>query len=413
MSALDLFASAMGAFLLIAVIAFPHYKKEIPDLRSKISTLKAESMEKSKQIEQQAAKIKELEKKLEASQTQVAQLQQEISELKAESAEKSKQIVQQVEKIEKLEKKLEASQTQVAQLQQEISKIKAESAEKSKQIKQQVAQIEKLEKQLEASQAQVALLRSVEKNERIVQQVAQIEELEKQLEASQAQIVLLEQEDNKLEKNAKFQLPHVDIVIVLDTTGSMGSVIKSLKQELANMAAILGQLAPSAAIGIIGFNDIQQTPAEYTIFPLQKIAVGDGSVERLERKLESVKAGDASGDNPDRPENLHGGFKLATQAQWRASSKVQIIIVVTDALPHPGTEGDIFTAAGDFAADTKKSVTTVNVGSQNWLMRFFNIRRDNDNEEFMKELAVAGGGRYVETQSSLVAPILLGLLANS
>lgn len=201
------------------------------------------------------------------------------------------------------------------------------------------------------------------------------------------------------------QLPNVDIVIALDTTGSMGEVIESLKQEIRDLVAVLEQLAPSVAVGVVGFNDIRQTPTTHVIFPLQVITAGNGSVTRLENELALVKAGGAAGVNNDAPENLAGGFALATESQWRTHSKVQMIIAVTDVLPHSGSENNLLAMARSFAADPKRSVTAVNVGNM--------IERPDYHAEvkkFMKQLADAGGGHYVETQSSLVAPILLGLL---
>ena len=299
MSALDLFAAAMGAFVLIAVIALPYYKKEIPDLLSKISVLSEELTQKDAQIAAQELQI--------------------------------------------------------------------------------------------------------------AQQSARIEELDAGVKMAPARVKKLQEEVADVEKNLKYQLPNIDVVIVLDTTGSMGDVIDSLKQELGNLASVLGQLAPSAAIGIIGFNDRRQTPAEYVIFPLQEVAAGGGSLRAIIRALQPIVAGAANRSflNNNPPENLYGGLRLAVKQPWRSNSEAQVIVVVTDALPHADTKREVLAAARDFAADKKKTITAVNVGNKKVIADYGEVK------EFMEELARVGQGRYAETRSSLIAPILLGILAGT
>ena len=311
MSALDLFAAAMGAFVLIAVIALPYYKKEIPDLLSKISVLSEELTQKDAQIEQQ---------------------KEEIAQQAAEIAAQELQIAKQSARIEELDAGLKTAEARAKELQEEVADV---------------------------------------------------------------------------EKSPKYQLPNIDVVIVLDTTGSMGDVIDSLKQELGNLASVLGQLAPSAAIGIIGFNDRRQTPAEYVIFPLQDVAAGGGSLQAITRALQPIVAGAARGDNDDRPENLYGGLRLAVKQPWRSNSEAQVIVVVTDALPYTDTKRAVLAATRDFAVDKKKTITAVNVGNKKVFADYGEVK------EFMEELARVGQGKYVETLSSLIAPILLGILAGT
>ena len=318
MSALDLFAAAMGAFVLIAVIALPYYKKEIPDLLSKISVLSEELTQKDAQIAAQTAEIEQQKK--------------EIAQQTAEIAAQELQIAQQSARIEELDAGLKMAEARARKLQEEVADV---------------------------------------------------------------------------EKSPKYQLPNIDVVIVLDTTASMGDVIDSLKQELGNLAAVLGQIAPSAAIGIIGFNDRLQTPAEYVIFPLQEVAAGDGSLRAITRALQPIEAGAANRGSNDLPENLYGGLRLAVKQPWRSNSESQVIVIVTDALPHADTKRAVLAAARDFAADKKKTITAVNVGNKNAVPDYREVK------QFMEEFARVGQGRYAETRSSLIAPILLSILAGT
>ncbi len=70
MSALDLFASAMGTFILLVVVLFPYYLKN------------AEIVEKMSVLRQELAKAQEQNPQLEKCQTQKSNLQSEIKTLK-------------------------------------------------------------------------------------------------------------------------------------------------------------------------------------------------------------------------------------------------------------------------------------------------------------------------------------------
>jgi len=71
MSALDLFASAMGAFLLIAVMALPYYLKTDKNLMQETQELK-------KEIKQKDEELKKVQKKLEQSQSENEELKKKL-----------------------------------------------------------------------------------------------------------------------------------------------------------------------------------------------------------------------------------------------------------------------------------------------------------------------------------------------
>ncbi len=55
-------------------------------------------------------------------------------------------------------------------------------------------------------------------------------------------------------------LPETDLVFVLDTTGSMRGEIESLKRELHIVVQVLERMMPSIGIGVVTFNDRLQRP---------------------------------------------------------------------------------------------------------------------------------------------------------
>ncbi len=78
MSALDLFATAMGVFILVAVIALPYYKKEIPDLREKVRALAAELGKKEAEISEMAARLQKQKQETQAAKSAAAQAQDQL-----------------------------------------------------------------------------------------------------------------------------------------------------------------------------------------------------------------------------------------------------------------------------------------------------------------------------------------------
>ena len=80
MSALDLFASAMGAFLLIAVIALPYYLKVDKDLIKQVKVIKKKLQQIETQNKQQKEKIKKLEQEKKKVEEENQKLQKKLSE---------------------------------------------------------------------------------------------------------------------------------------------------------------------------------------------------------------------------------------------------------------------------------------------------------------------------------------------
>jgi HPt (histidine-containing phosphotransfer) domain-containing protein len=78
LSALDLFCGAMGAFMLLALIALPYYKKNLP-LQREISELRAK-------VENLTSVTQQLQNALQQSQDALQQAQQRVAQLQDELA---------------------------------------------------------------------------------------------------------------------------------------------------------------------------------------------------------------------------------------------------------------------------------------------------------------------------------------
>jgi regulator of replication initiation timing len=111
MSALDLFASAMGAFLLIAVMALPYYLKTDKDLMQKAQELKKQLIQRDDEIRLIKQKLKEFQNKNEELKKKLAKCEEQIN--------KNKELKKKLAKCEKEKNKIKSRNTS---MQKKLSK---------------------------------------------------------------------------------------------------------------------------------------------------------------------------------------------------------------------------------------------------------------------------------------------------
>jgi hypothetical protein len=121
--------------------------------------------------------------------------------------------------------------------------------------------------------------------------------------------------------------PHVEVVFVLDTTGSMGSLLEGAKKKIWSIASEIarGKPSPRLKIGLVAYRD--KGDAYVT-------KVTDLS-EDLDRIYSELLAFRAEGGG-DAPENVRQGIHDAlTKIAWsRDRTTLRILFLVGDAPPH-------------------------------------------------------------------------------
>jgi Mg-chelatase subunit ChlD len=121
----------------------------------------------------------------------------------------------------------------------------------------------------------------------------------------------------------------IDIVICLDTTGSMRPYIDSVRRQLIPQLREIISGFDSFRIGMVLFKDYAQ---EY----ITRVVPFTDNFSVFQRNLNAIRAG-GGGDIPEAVyEALHTG---ATRLPWAAESKLMILI--GDAPPHPQPRGNI------------------------------------------------------------------------
>jgi hypothetical protein len=131
----------------------------------------------------------------------------------------------------------------------------------------------------------------------------------------------------------------LDIAFVIDSTGSMGSVIEHARQQVDGMIAALAALVPGFRLGIVTYRDRKDAyvTRQEDLTPFAHQAV---------HFLDSIQA-EGGGDEP---ESVLAGLKAASSGFKWAPSARRIIILLGDATPHEAEVDDCLRLATDFAA---------------------------------------------------------------
>ena len=133
----------------------------------------------------------------------------------------------------------------------------------------------------------------------------------------------------QLQKNGlTFQ---TDFAIVIDTTGSMGSSIDSVKASASALIdAVFAGGKADARIGVVGFKDTTNGEPSTVILPFTD---QDNFADRKAAALAAINGIDVYGGG-DLPETDYDGLLVAlngTMGQWRAGAGIHRIALFTDA----------------------------------------------------------------------------------
>ena len=200
------------------------------------------------------------------------------------------------------------------------------------------------------------------------------------------------------------QFPHLDLIIALDVSDSMGGSIAQLKAEIGELIEVLAGLTPSVAMGLVAFGDrrwerpvIRFEPREVGGSRASRRALVD-FVGQLEADM-----GRGGGENLDGPEAFLAALRAAKSMDLRARAQRKIIVVVTDNPAYPGETTQAIAEARDFVSrGGGRAVSTVFVPTENAAL---------ETPAFLAQVAAAGGGRGVrDAGGSITATLLLSLM---
>ena len=202
------------------------------------------------------------------------------------------------------------------------------------------------------------------------------------------------------------QFPHLDMVIALDVTGSMGPQVNKLKAEVSQLSRVLVGLTPSLGIGVVAFGDRHWERPVIT-FDLREISASSADRTALENFVDTLEShmgrGSGSYGSPDdREEAFLAALTEAGRMSWRSDAEQRVIVLITDNPAYPEEEERAVSEAAEFAATGDGRVSTVLVNSGSGLPW---------TASFLQRVASAGRGRFVpEDGGSMTANLLLSLM---
>ena len=221
--------------------------------------------------------------------------------------------------------------------------------------------------------------------------------LRKRLQESQARLQQAQAELQRAERElAKVKFPHLDLVIALDTTGSMRKEIEGLKEQLKDLVEVLARLAPSLGFGVVEFKDRHDDPVTSSIL-LREVSPGSASLDLVQRFVNGLHAG-GSRLNTDGPEAVYAGLNEAIAMPWRNTAQKKIIVVVTDNPAYRHEYRKAIDAARLFA------------GSPGHIVSCVQVRDEPLARQFLEALSSAGQGKFILGGGSMTSSILLALL---
>lgn len=304
-SALDLFASALGVFILIAILMFPYYLRQ-PSIRAELAGAEAE---------------------LSAAGDSTEAILEEIAALRDERRRAETEQAEALEDLERLRVAEQRASEELSQAETTLGKQKKE-------------------------------MRSLG------------------------------------ERMAKLAILDLDLVFVMDTTGSMRDELEDIQANLLGIIRILYRLAPTLQVGFVAFKDRGE---DYVV---RSYRLRDMTRDHLRSIVSFVNDLEASGGG-DRPEPVDQALEKAVAMNWRDEAHGKII-VISDAAAHRRNWERTMEMADTFRrvpnTALPRNVSTIFTGS------------DQTARRFMRQLAEAGGGDYSNHKGQMIESVLLAVI---
>jgi len=196
-------------------------------------------------------------------------------------------------------------------------------------------------------------------------------------------------------KVASLAIIDLDLVFVMDTTGSMKNELRDIQVNLSGIIRVLHRLAPTLHVGFVAFKD---KPAKQIIrtFPMAPMTTAN-----LELMLGFVQDLRARGGG-DVPEPVDQALREAVAMTWRSEARGKII-VIGDEPAHAPNWSRTFEMAAAFQNDLPEDALPRSVST------IFSGQKPRA-KDFFERLARAGGGEFAAHRGQMIESVLLSVL---
>lgn len=145
----------------------------------------------------------------------------------------------------------------------------------------------------------------------------------------------------------------LDVVFLIDATGSMGWALDAVKRRVRDMIEWVRELVPIARFGVVAYRDADDP----------EFAVRIQSLTYSTAKLERFLKGFAAAGGGSLGEGILAGMRAAAaESDWRASGK-RLVILIGDAPPHRHEAEELLRLVAGFRSRGGQ-VTTLDVSDE-------------------------------------------------
>ncbi|MBF2052699.1 MAG: VWA domain-containing protein [Candidatus Sericytochromatia bacterium] len=171
---------------------------------------------------------------------------------------------------------------------------------------------------------------------------------------------------------------YADLMLMIDTTGSMGDELEYLKSELANVASRVAAQTPQDLTLRLSANFYRDTTDEYVVrsFPFST------DVNSVQSQLAQQSA-NGGGDFPEAVDSALAD--AVDNHQWSPTARARLLFLVLDAPPHQDAE-NLQRLRTSLERAAAKGIRIIPVASSGI---------DKDTEFLLRMLAISSGGQYV------------------
>ena len=173
------------------------------------------------------------------------------------------------------------------------------------------------------------------------------------------------------------EAPRVDVVFLLDATGSMGDEIQAVKDRIRQMISdiALAEPVPDVRFGIVAYRDRGD---EYVtrVYPLSR------DIDRIVDNLDAIEANGGG----DYPESLNEGLHVAVDdIEWDEDPGVaRLVFLIADAPPHTDYADD-FDYRDEMQLAAQHGIVVHAIGASGL---------DEEGERIFKEIAAGTQGAF-------------------
>ena len=216
----------------------------------------------------------------------------------------------------------------------------------------------------------------------------------------------IKQQQKKLSKaNAELESlkpKDIEVVFVLDTTGSMREEINSIKEHLSDVVNTLRLVNKKTRMGFVAYRDEREDAGRRNSYITKVHPMREMTPNNLRSLIRFVDGLSAGGGGPNPAESLSLGLQEAIRMPWSKGESKHIIVAITDASANDETKAKRL--AQQFTRNSKSSISSK-------VSTILATPRDTKNAApFLKQLAKAGNGEFSQDSGRMISSLLKATL---